>query len=73
MQPADASTTLPAAGKTRLPGGKNLAGCLRCNDPGFVDLVARCLTWDPSQRITPEQALAHPWCREGAPMEQGYR
>lgn len=25
------------------------------------DFVARCLTVDPAQRLTAEQALAHPW------------
>lgn len=30
-------------------------------DPLAVDLVARCLRWDPLDRITAEAALQHPW------------
>ncbi|KAI8089024.1 kinase-like domain-containing protein [Halteromyces radiatus] len=27
----------------------------------FVDFLKQCLQWDPAHRITPDQALAHPW------------
>jgi serine/threonine protein kinase len=30
------------------------------------DFVSRCLTVDPAQRITAEQALAHPWLSQEA-------
>lgn len=52
------------AGKIRQPGSKSLWGVLRCQDPGFVDLLEKCLRWNPAERITPEQALAHPWMQE---------
>jgi len=48
-------------GKTRQPGAKSLAAVLRCPDSQFMDLIGRCLCWDPAERLTPEQALAHPW------------
>jgi hypothetical protein len=61
-RPAAASS----AGKVRHPGTKSLWGVLRCKDPGFVDLLERCLRWDPAERLTPEQAMSHPWVVEAA-------
>jgi serine/threonine-protein kinase PRP4 len=29
----------------------------------FIELLDRCLTLDPSSRITPREALAHPFIR----------
>ncbi|GBF91610.1 dual-specificity tyrosine-(Y)-phosphorylation regulated kinase [Raphidocelis subcapitata] len=48
-------------GKVRTPAAKALHGVLRCNDAAFLELLEGCLRWDPAERITPEQALAHPW------------
>jgi len=31
----------------------------------FVDLLDKCLTLDPSKRITPKEALNHPFVRGG--------
>lgn len=42
-------------------------GVLRCPDLGFLDLLEKCLTWDPAARITPEQALQHSWVTDQAP------
>jgi serine/threonine protein kinase len=55
-------------GKMRHPGAKNLWSVLRCKDPGFVDLLECCLRWDPAERMTPEEAMNHPWVVE--PREQ---
>ncbi|KAI8469573.1 MAG: kinase-like domain-containing protein [Monoraphidium minutum] len=57
-------------GKVRTPSSKTLAGVLRCADAGFLDLMERCLRWDPSERITPEQALQHPWFAEELRQQQ---
>ena len=48
-------------GRRRRPGGKDLAGALRCSDPLFVDFIAACLRWDSRERLTPEEALEHEW------------
>ena len=32
-----------------------------CKDMEFVDFVKHCLVWDPADRMTPLQALSHPW------------
>jgi dual specificity tyrosine-phosphorylation-regulated kinase 2/3/4 len=52
-------------GKTRRPGTKELQGFLRSStvegDVHFADFVGRMLAWDPATRITPAQAMGHPW------------
>lgn len=36
-------------------------------DKTFLELVKRCLSWDPSERITAKEALAHEWIISGLP------
>ncbi|KAJ2513104.1 serine/threonine protein kinase, CMGC, dual-specificity [Coemansia sp. RSA 1939] len=49
-------------GKKRRPGSRPLAQVLgRARDPRLVDFIMRTLAWDPAVRITPEDALRHPW------------
>ncbi|XP_013857523.1 dual specificity tyrosine-phosphorylation-regulated kinase 3 [Austrofundulus limnaeus] len=50
-------------GKTRgPPGSKDWSVALKgCEDPTFTDFLKKCLDWDPSSRLTPSQALRHPW------------
>jgi len=36
-------------------------------DPQFVDLICRCLEWDPLKRLTPDEGLAHEWILKGLP------
>lgn len=33
------------------------------NDEKLKDLILSCLKWDPEDRITPEEALKHPWMK----------
>jgi dual specificity tyrosine-phosphorylation-regulated kinase 2/3/4 len=54
----------------RHPGAKTLWSVLRCKDPGFVDLLEGCLRWDPAERMTPEEAMAHPWMAELREQQQ---
>lgn len=56
-----------SAGKTRHPGAKTLQGALKCSDQPFLDLVTRCLRWDPAERVTPDAALSHVWIVDNAP------
>ncbi|KAF6266252.1 kinase-like domain-containing protein [Scenedesmus sp. NREL 46B-D3] len=58
-------------GKVRNPGSKSLWSVLRCQDPGFVDFMEKCLRWDPAERLTPEQAMAHPWMQDQMPNSPG--
>lgn len=41
-------------------------------ESAFVDFVQRCLVWEPSERMTPPQALRHVWLRRKAsPAKHG--
>jgi len=51
--------------KMRRPGSKDLRAMLNCKDKAFVDLIERCLEWDPLKRISPEDALNHQWILDG--------
>lgn len=73
-------TTLPD-GESVLTGGRSRHGKSRgppcskswvtalkgCDDPLFIDFLKKCLEWEPSQRLTPAQALRHPWLRRRLP------
>lgn len=67
-------TTSLGAGRSRRgkvrgpPGSKDWAGALKgCDDPLFLDFLRQCLEWDPALRMTPGQALRHPWLRRRLP------
>ncbi|CAK8690156.1 unnamed protein product [Clavelina lepadiformis] len=50
------------------PGSKEWVTALKgCDEPQFTDFLKRCLDWDPAARITPSQALRHPWLRRRLP------
>lgn len=36
-------------------------------DSSFVNLIARCLEWDPLKRLTPDDGLNHDWILKGLP------
>jgi len=44
-----------------------LLGCSEC----AADLLARCLVWDPAERLTAEQCLAHPFFSSRAMEQRG--
>ncbi|KAJ3258370.1 Dual specificity tyrosine-phosphorylation-regulated kinase [Boothiomyces macroporosus] len=48
-------------GKKRRPGSKTLSGVLRSTDMAFLDFLDKCFSWNPEQRITPKEALEHPF------------
>ncbi|KFO19638.1 Dual specificity tyrosine-phosphorylation-regulated kinase 3 [Fukomys damarensis] len=50
------------------PGSKDWATALKgCDDSLFIEFLKRCLQWDPAARLTPAQALRHPWVSKLAP------
>ena len=50
------------------PASKDMVTALKgCDDSLFVDFMRRCLDWDPATRLTPAQALRHPWLRRRLP------
>ena len=69
----DGSTVLNGGrsrrGKTRgPPQSKDMVTALKgTDDPLFIDFMKRSLDWDPATRMTPGQALRHPWLRRRLP------
>uniref|UniRef100_A0A0N4UDV2 dual-specificity kinase n=1 Tax=Dracunculus medinensis TaxID=318479 RepID=A0A0N4UDV2_DRAME len=55
-------------GKPRgIPGSRSLASALKNQDELFLDFISRCLDWDPETRLSPYQALKHPWLKRQLP------
>jgi len=52
-------------GRKRHPTSKDLGNAIKTNDPLFLDFLRRCLEWDPTKRMNPEDALQHAWILEG--------
>ena len=51
-------------GKCYYPDARPLRTLIPTRDEKFVDLVEKCLNWDFCKRITPSEALRHPWILE---------
>ncbi|EAS02804.2 Serine/Threonine kinase domain protein (macronuclear) [Tetrahymena thermophila SB210] len=56
-------------GKIRMPNSKNWKSVIGCTDDNFIDFIKKCLVWEPSQRLTPRDALLHPWILDGLPED----
>ncbi|KAJ2532589.1 serine/threonine protein kinase, CMGC, dual-specificity [Coemansia sp. RSA 1935] len=55
--------------KRRRVGARPLDQILaRARDARLVDFVLRALAWDPAVRLTPEDALRHPWITDAQVM-----
>ena len=52
-----------ANGKVLAPGSRNLAQELGGADCELLDLVMECFEWNPAKRISPKDALSHPWVK----------
>ena len=57
-------------GKRRVPGMRSLREVMKGAEEGFVGLVEQCLEWDQRKRITPDEALLHPWVQEASGTAQ---
>ncbi|XP_015427844.1 PREDICTED: dual specificity tyrosine-phosphorylation-regulated kinase 4 [Myotis davidii] len=51
-------------GRKRYPDSKDLTMVLKTYDSSFLDFLRRCLVWEPSLRMTPDQALKHAWIHD---------
>jgi dual specificity tyrosine-phosphorylation-regulated kinase 2/3/4 len=51
--------TVSSKGKRRRPSSKELRQVLRCDDEAFLDFITKCLKWDPTRRMTPQEATKH--------------
>ena len=56
-------------GKIRSPNTKKLEKFLNGADEGFINLVRKCLEWDPNKRIKPDEAILSNWITLGMPPE----
>lgn len=56
-------------GKKRIPASKSIEGVLKCNDSVFIDFLDKCLDWNPMKRMTPIEALNHPWIQYGSKID----
>eukprot|EP00038_Savillea_parva_P022858 m.38814 g.38814 ORF g.38814 m.38814 type:complete len:414 (-) comp5715_c0_seq1:478-1719(-) len=54
-------------GRSRLPGTRSMRTALATQDQDLIDFVRRCLTWEPAARMTPDEALSHPFIARAAP------
>ncbi len=50
-------------GKVRLPNTKKFSKFLKGADESFIDLIKKCLEWNPEKRIKPDEAILHPWIK----------
>jgi serine/threonine protein kinase len=51
--------TTDSKGRKRLPNTKSLESRVGTTDKVFLDFIAKCLTWDPAERMTPREAAHH--------------
>ena len=61
--------TVSTRGKVRVPNSKSLEDKLSTDDFVLVDFIKskfylECLEWEPEKRMSPEDALCHPWMVE---------
>ena len=57
----DSNNNLLSSTPAKKPLSKPLNKILKCSDTLFLDFLHKCLIWDANQRLTPNQALRHPW------------
>lgn len=83
--PRYCSVSTLADGSSVLSGGRSRRGKVRgppcsrdwsaalkgCEDQLFLDFLKQCLDWDPGLRMTPSQALRHPWLKKRLPKPPG--
>jgi dual specificity tyrosine-phosphorylation-regulated kinase 2/3/4 len=50
--------------RIRKPATKDIMKTLRTEDSSFVDFVLSFLQWEPAERMTPNEAMRHPWIAE---------
>lgn len=50
--------------KVRKPSTKDIMKTLRTEDASFVDFILSFFQWEPAERMTPNEAMRHPWIAE---------
>jgi len=54
-----------SSGTIRTPNARTLEDLMGDEDPLFVDFISKCIEWERSDRMNPEEALSHQWIQEG--------
>ena len=57
------------SGKIYVPNGNTIQEATKIRDRDLLSLIERCLTWVPSERITAQEFLEHPWIKQVIPRE----
>ena len=57
------------SGRLYLPNGKTIQQATKIRDGLLLSLIEGCLTWVPSERITAQEILSHPWIHQVMPRE----
>ena len=65
MENGELKTHMTAKGKLREPSSRTVSelGKARKEGDGFCLFLESCLRWEPSERLTAEQALKHQWLK----------
>lgn len=58
-------------GRLRTPGAKTLEEVVPTRNRDCLDFLRRCLVFNPKERITPDEALAHPFFAAGGMSDRG--
>ena len=54
----------------KFPKSRSLKEALEIEgNESFLDFLEKCLKFDPKERLTPEDALIHPWIIDGFPKQ----
>jgi dual specificity tyrosine-phosphorylation-regulated kinase 2/3/4 len=53
--------TCDSKGRPRMPASRKIERLLQGADRSFIDLVEKCLVWNPNHRISPEDAMNEEW------------
>lgn len=59
-------------GKDIFPGMHSLQVSLKTSDNDFLDFLMRCFEWNPEKRLTPTEALNHPWSLIPKPSKNNF-
>lgn len=63
-------TTKLLCGKVVVPGTNRLHDIIKGCDDEFLNFIELCLEWNPSVRMTPDEALNHPWVKSHKPASK---
>ncbi|OMJ75978.1 hypothetical protein SteCoe_24787 [Stentor coeruleus] len=63
-------TTKLLCGKIIVPSGNQLSDVIKGCDSDFLNFIEKCLEWNPTKRLTPDEALSHPWVKSQKPSSK---